>query len=112
MKELGEPKDEYDVKTIIKTMIDIDINSFKDKIKDSFKYFDENNEEAICTYFTFTFNKIQKFRIIHIYIVRVLKRSLSQKEASIRDAVNQFKNANGNISYEGLMQILDKLKTK
>jgi len=59
MKELGEPKDEYDVKTIIKTMIDIDINSFKDKIKDSFKYFDENNEEAICKYFTFTFNKIQ-----------------------------------------------------
>lgn len=48
MKELGEPKEEYDAKTVIKTMIDIDINSFKIKIKDSFKYFEENNEEIIC----------------------------------------------------------------
>ena len=47
LKSLGELKEEYDVKSVIKAMIEIDVNLHSNKIKDSFKYFDENNEEII-----------------------------------------------------------------
>ena len=100
LKYLGEFKEEYDLKSVIKAMIEIDVSLHSNKIKDSFKYFDENNKEiigiiGIILYLLINSNKL--------YLVRVLWRSYMTKESIIKEAVANFKNESSHVYYDGCL---------
>lgn len=72
---LGE-KSEFEVKEIIDAMIKIDMDHFYEKIKDSFKYFEDDGPG-----------------IFEEDLLRVLKRTHTAKEAKMVEEINNHKNA-------------------